>query len=68
MAAPHVTGLAALLVEDYGKRPGRIKTAIQQSADDLGQRGTDRNGPQQYQWPNIPAYRNRPACSIVHQR
>ncbi len=41
MAAPHVTGLAALMVEDYGRRPGRIKTAIQQSADDLGQRGTD---------------------------
>jgi hypothetical protein len=29
------------MVEDYGRRPGRIKTAIQQSADDLGQRGTD---------------------------
>jgi subtilisin family serine protease len=41
MAAPHVTGLAALMVEDYGRRPGRIKTAIQQSADDLGQPGTD---------------------------
>jgi subtilisin family serine protease len=41
MAAPHVTGLAALMVEDYGRRPGRIKTAIQQSADDLGRRGTD---------------------------
>jgi subtilisin family serine protease len=41
MAAPHVTGLAALLVEDFGRRPGRIKTMIQQTADDLGQRGTD---------------------------
>ena len=41
MAAPHVSGLAALMVEDYGRRPGKVKTAIQQSADDLGQRGTD---------------------------
>jgi subtilisin family serine protease len=41
MAAPHVSGLAALLVEDYGRNPGRIKAAIQQSADDLGQPGTD---------------------------
>jgi subtilisin family serine protease len=41
MASPHVAGLAALLVEDYGRNPGRIKTAIQQGADDLGQRGTD---------------------------
>jgi len=40
-AAPHVSGLAALMVEDYGRRPGKIKTAIQQSADDLGPRGTD---------------------------
>jgi subtilisin family serine protease len=41
MAAPHVSGLASLLVEDVGRRPGRIKTLIQQTADDLGQRGTD---------------------------
>ena len=41
MAAPHVSGLAALLVEQVGRNPGRIKTLIQQSADDLGQPGTD---------------------------
>lgn len=42
MAAPHVSGLAALLVAEYGRKPGRIKTAIQQGADDLGPRGTDK--------------------------
>jgi subtilisin family serine protease len=41
MSAPHVTGLAALMVEDFGRKPGRIKNKIQQSADDLGQPGTD---------------------------
>jgi subtilisin family serine protease len=41
MSSPHVTGLAALLIEDLGKQPGRIKTAIQNSADDLGRKGTD---------------------------
>jgi subtilisin family serine protease len=40
-AAPHVAALAALLVERYGRNPHRIATAIQQSADDLGQPGTD---------------------------
>lgn len=42
MAAPHVSGLAALVVEDVGRRPGRVKSAIQQGADDLGQPGTDK--------------------------
>jgi lantibiotic leader peptide-processing serine protease len=41
MSAPHVAGLAALLVEQYGRNPGRIRTAIQRSADDLGQQGAD---------------------------
>ena len=41
MAAPHVTGVAALIAEDVGRNPGRIKTRLQQSADDLGQPGTD---------------------------
>ena len=41
MASPHVAGLAALMVEDYGRDPGAVKTAIQDSADDLGQEGTD---------------------------
>lgn len=42
MAAPHVSGLAALIVEDIGKgRPGRVKTRLQQTADDLGAPGVD---------------------------
>ena len=42
MAAPHVAGLAALLVEDIGHgRPSQVKTRLQQSADDLGLRGKD---------------------------
>lgn len=42
MAAPHVTGLAALLVEDIGTdKPAQVKAALQQSADDLGEPGTD---------------------------
>jgi subtilisin family serine protease len=40
-AAPHVSALAALMVEDYGRNPGRIKAMIQKSADDLGQPGVD---------------------------
>lgn len=41
MAAPHVSGLAALMAVRYGRNPGQIRAAIEQSADDLGQRGTD---------------------------
>jgi subtilisin family serine protease len=41
MAVPHVSGLAALLVEDLGRNPSRIKARIQSSADDLGLPGTD---------------------------
>lgn len=41
MAAPHVSGLAALVVEDLGRNPGQIRARIQQTADDLGQPGTD---------------------------
>ena len=41
MAAPHVSGLAALLVERHGRNPARIRALIQQSADDLGEPGTD---------------------------
>lgn len=40
MAAPHVAGLASLLAAE-GYRSSRIITRMQQSADDLGQRGTD---------------------------
>jgi subtilisin family serine protease len=41
MAAPHVSGVESLLVEDVGRRPGRIKTIIQRTADDLGKKGND---------------------------
>ena len=42
MAAPHVSGLAALIVENVGKdNPAQVKAILQQSADDLGQPGTD---------------------------
>ena len=42
MAAPHVSGLAALIVENIGKdKPSQVKALIQQSADDLFQPGTD---------------------------
>ncbi len=42
MATPHVTGLAALLIEQVGKgKPSLLKQRIRQSADDLGQPGVD---------------------------
>lgn len=42
MAAPHVSGLAALIVGQIGKdKPAQVKAILQQSADDLGQSGTD---------------------------
>ncbi len=44
MASPHVAGLAALLVEQYGRNPGAITAAIQNSADDVlefGKPGND---------------------------
>jgi lantibiotic leader peptide-processing serine protease len=41
-AAPHVTGLAALLVNQLGKgQPALIRARILQSADDLGDPGVD---------------------------
>ena len=40
-AAPHVTGLAALLVAEHGRNPARIRDIIRATADDLGQPGTD---------------------------
>ena len=41
-AAPHVAGLAALLVAQLGHgNPALIRTRILQSADDLGEPGTD---------------------------
>ena len=42
MAAPHVSGLAALLIGKYGRlTPQQIKTIIQQSADDILKPGAD---------------------------
>jgi subtilisin family serine protease len=41
MASPHVAGLAALLVETYGRNPGVIRDVILETADDLGKSGTD---------------------------
>jgi subtilisin family serine protease len=41
MASPHAAALAALMVEEHGRNPGRIASAIGRSADDLGQPGND---------------------------
>ena len=41
MAAPHVSGTAALLVAQIGRNPAQIKAQIQQTADDLGKPGVD---------------------------
>ncbi|MGA7617139.1 MAG: S8 family serine peptidase [Thermoanaerobaculia bacterium] len=42
MAAPHVSGLAALIVGEIGHgNPARVRARLLQSADDLGQPGTD---------------------------
>jgi subtilisin family serine protease len=43
MAAPHVSGAAALLdaQSNGGLNPGQLKTALQRSADDLGKKGAD---------------------------
>jgi subtilisin family serine protease len=41
MASPHVAGLAALLVETYGRNPNAIRDVILGTADDLGRPGTD---------------------------
>ena len=36
MAAPHVTGTAALLVSIFGRNPDRIKARLEESADQVG--------------------------------
>lgn len=41
MASPHVAGTAALIAEDVGRNPAQIRAKLQQSADDLGEAGTD---------------------------
>jgi lantibiotic leader peptide-processing serine protease len=43
MAAPHVAGVAALIVSKYGHlSPAQMKTKLQQSSDDLGSAGKDK--------------------------
>lgn len=41
MASPHAAGVAALLAADGAGTPSRIDAGIRQTADDLGQPGTD---------------------------
>jgi subtilisin family serine protease len=43
VAAPHVAGVAALLIEANGGQmhPAQVKAVIEQSAEDLGKRSTD---------------------------
>jgi subtilisin family serine protease len=40
MAAPHVSGAAALLVENLGRNPGLIRSRLQQTADNVAGNGT----------------------------
>lgn len=42
MAAPHVSGVAALVVSRYGKlHPSKLRTLLERGSDDLGQPGND---------------------------
>ena len=41
MSSAHVAGAAALLVQQLGRDPAAIKARLLQTADDLGQSGTD---------------------------
>ncbi|MGI9627517.1 MAG: S8 family serine peptidase [Longimicrobiales bacterium] len=42
MAAPHVAGVAALVINDLGHpNPNQVRTKIQQTAEDLGKKGAD---------------------------
>ncbi|MGE5090876.1 MAG: S8 family serine peptidase [Bacillota bacterium] len=40
-SAPHVAGAAAMLVAQLGRNPAAIRARLLQTADDLGQSGTD---------------------------
>ncbi|HEV2149659.1 MAG TPA: S8 family serine peptidase [Longimicrobiaceae bacterium] len=41
MASPHAAGLAALMVERYGRKPSEVKEALAKFSDDLGPLGND---------------------------
>jgi subtilisin family serine protease len=41
MASPHTAGVAALIAEDVGRSPSKIRSKLLRTADDLGQPGTD---------------------------
>lgn len=41
MATPHVAGAGAILAGKGITKPGQMKTILQQTADDLGKKGTD---------------------------
>lgn len=41
MASPHAAGVAALLVANGARNPAQIRSRLHQTADDLGERGTD---------------------------
>jgi len=41
MATPHVAGTAALIAESVGRDPSQVEARLEQTADDLGQPGTD---------------------------
>lgn len=40
-ASPHVAGVAALIASKYVGNPAALRARLQQTADDLGQKGTD---------------------------
>jgi subtilisin family serine protease len=43
MAAPHVAGVAALIIQKNGgsMKPAQVEAALRRSADDLGKPGND---------------------------
>lgn len=41
MASPHAAGVAALIAEQVGRDPSKIRARLQQSADELGKSGSD---------------------------
>lgn len=41
MATPHVSGVVALVLAEFGYDPSRVRAALQHTADDLGKPGTD---------------------------